>query len=34
MDEKRSTIFTIILIASVILVFSAADLIYGDRLGK
>lgn len=32
MDEKRSTIFTIILIASVILVFSAADLIYGDRL--
>lgn len=32
MDEKRSAFFTIIVTASVILVFTAADLIHGDRL--
>lgn len=32
MDEKRSALFTIIVIASVILVFGAADLIEGDRV--
>ena len=32
MDEKRSALFTIIIIASVIVVFTAADLIQGDRL--
>lgn len=32
MDEKRSALFTIIVIASVIVVFGAADLIQGDRL--
>lgn len=32
MNEKRSTIFTIAVIASVILIFTAADLIQGDRV--
>ena len=32
MNEKRSTVFTIAVIASIILIFSAADLIQGDRI--
>ena len=32
MNEKRSALFTIIVIASVIVVFTAADLIQKDRL--
>ena len=32
MNEKRSAVFTIAVISAVILIFTAADLIQGDRV--